>query len=71
MSEEQIVRHIHETKDNRPDSIDFASSVKEGPGLKIYFNAAAPQEETERLISSAFAARSFAIRKHAEKEAAP
>lgn len=61
MSEEQIVRHIHENKENRPDSITIGTPSKGGE-LKVYYNAAAPVEEINCLIETAFAARAYAAK---------
>jgi xanthine/CO dehydrogenase XdhC/CoxF family maturation factor len=36
MSEEQVVRHIHENKENRPDSIEIGTP-KSGV-IKVYVN---------------------------------
>ena len=58
MTEEQIVRNIHENKENRPDSITIGTPSKGGE-VKIYFNAARP-EEINSLIDAAFAARKYA-----------
>jgi hypothetical protein len=59
MSEEQIVRHIHENKEARPDSIEIGSPSKGGV-IKVYFNASMPKEEIQKLIDAAFDARAYA-----------
>ena len=61
MTEEQIVRHIHENKENRPDSLTVGTPSKGGE-IKVYFNAARP-EETNALIDAALAARAYAASK--------
>jgi len=61
MSEEQVVRHIHENKENRPDSITIGTPSKGGE-VKVYFNAARP-EEINALIDAAFTARAYAATK--------
>lgn len=58
MSEEQITRHIND----RPDSIEIGTPAK-GGAVKIYFNAKAPEAETNALIDAAFAARTYAASK--------
>jgi hypothetical protein len=58
MTEEQIVRHIHENQDNRPDSITIGTPSKGGE-VKVYFNAKRP-EEIGTLIDAAFTARKYA-----------
>lgn len=65
--EEQIHRHIHENKENRPDSIEIGTPSK-GGAVKIAFNAADPAEKTAGLIDSAFAARAYAKKCHALQE---
>jgi hypothetical protein len=59
MTEEQIIRNIHENKDARPDSITIGTPSKGGE-LKIYFNATMPAEEIAKLIDAGFAARKYA-----------
>ena len=56
---EETVRHIHEN--NRPDSLTMGAPSKGGE-VKIYFNAARP-EEINSLIDTAFAARAYAASK--------
>ena len=58
---EDTVRHIHENKENRPDSITIGTPSKGGE-VKIYFNAAKP-EEINALIDAAMVARSYALMK--------
>ncbi len=60
--EEQIVRHIHENKDSRPDSIEIGSASKGGV-IKVYFNADDPGRATE-LVNHAFVIRSYANSKY-------
>jgi hypothetical protein len=55
---EEIVRHIHENKDERKDSVTIGTPSKGGE-VKIYFSAARP-EEINALIDNAFAARKYA-----------
>lgn len=57
MAEEQIVRHIHENKDSRPDSIEIGSPSK-GGAIKIYFNADDPTRACE-LIDNAMVIRGY------------
>jgi hypothetical protein len=59
--EEQIVRHIQENKDARPDSIEIGTPSKQGV-LKIYFNANDPGKACE-LIDHAMVVRSYALSK--------
>ncbi len=59
--DEQIVRHIHETKDARPDSIEIGSASK-GGALKVYFNANDPAKACE-LVDHAIVVRSYALSK--------
>jgi hypothetical protein len=56
--EEQIVRHIHENKDSRPDSIEIGSPSKGGT-IKVYFNADNPDRACE-LIDHAIVVRVYA-----------
>ena len=67
--EEQVIRHIHENKENRPDSLEIGTPGK-GGAIKITFNAADPAEKTAQLIDSAFAARKYAKKLHALQEVA-
>jgi hypothetical protein len=60
--EEQIVRHIHENKDSRPDSIEIGSASKGGV-IKIYFNADDPARASE-LVDNAFVIRGYANSKY-------
>ena len=55
---EEIVRHIHETKDSRPDSLCIGTPSKGGE-IKIYFNADDPARATE-LVDNAFVIRGYA-----------
>jgi len=61
-AEEQIVRHIHEDKDARPDSITIGTPSKGGE-VKIYFNSDNPERATE-LVDNAFVIRSYANSKY-------
>jgi len=58
MTEEQIVRHIHEDKDRRPDSIEIGTPSKGGV-VKIYFNADDPGRACE-LVDNAMIVRNYA-----------
>jgi hypothetical protein len=58
MVEEQIIRNIHENKENRPDSLEMGTPSKGGV-VKIYFNASHDRKETELLIDNALAARTY------------
>ena len=64
MTEEQIHRHVND----RPDSITIGTPSKGGE-VKIYFNAKAPDTETNALIDAALAARKYAQGKAVEQEA--
>ena len=59
MAEEQVIRHIHENKESRPDSIEIGTAGKGGV-VKVYFNANAPWEEIQALINTAVRARFYA-----------
>jgi hypothetical protein len=59
MTEEQIVRHIHETKDARPDSITLGTPSKGGE-VKVYFNAASDAKAIQALVDSALQTRKYA-----------
>lgn len=59
MPEDQTIRHIHENKDSRPDSITIGTPSKGGE-VKIYFNATMPEQEINALIDAAFKARAYA-----------
>lgn len=60
MSEEQIVRHIHENKESRPDSIEIGTAGKGGV-LKVYLNLQTMSEQEIRaLIDKGLAARTYA-----------
>jgi hypothetical protein len=53
---ERLEREVEELKEkldvnDRPDSIEVAASVKEGPGFKVYGNAHRP-EEFRQLIDN-------------------
>jgi hypothetical protein len=56
---EEIVRHVHENKDARPDSITIGTPSKGGE-VKVYFNANASEAEIRALIDKAMAARAYA-----------
>ncbi|MFA5379952.1 MAG: hypothetical protein WC455_29600 [Dehalococcoidia bacterium] len=58
-AEEQIVRHIHETKDARPDSITIGTPSKGGE-VKVYFNAASDEATRHALVDSALETRKYA-----------
>lgn len=58
---EDIVHHIHENKDARPDSIEIGSASKGGV-LKVYFNANDPEKACE-LVDHAMVVRSYALSK--------
>jgi hypothetical protein len=58
-AEEQITRHIHETKDARPDSITIGTPSKGGE-VKVYFNATSDAQEIKNLIDQAMQARKYA-----------
>lgn len=62
MTEEQVVHHIHETKDNRPDSIEIGSASKGGV-LKIYFNAD-NLDKARELVDHAFVIKGYATSKY-------
>ena len=68
--EEQIIRNIHENKENRPDSIEIGTPGK-GGAVKIAFNAAHPAAETATLIDNAFEARAYAKKLLALQEVTP
>lgn len=53
MAEEQII--VHRNEDQRKDSIEIGTAGK-GGALKVYFDAAAPAEQTRALIDNAKAA---------------
>ena len=65
MPEEQVVRHIHENKENRPDSITIGTPSKGGE-VKVYFNAASDTKEITYLIDMAFQARTYAASKQVQ-----
>jgi glutamate/tyrosine decarboxylase-like PLP-dependent enzyme len=57
---EEIVRHVHENKDARPDSIEIGSASKGGV-LKVYVNLATMSEpEIRALINKGLSARQYA-----------
>lgn len=59
MTEEQIVRHIHENKEARPDSLECGTAGKGGV-VKIYVNFATMEEpEIRALINKALSARTY------------
>lgn len=49
MTEEQVIRHVHENKDARPDSIEFGTPSKSGV-LKIYVNLLTMDDKEIRSI---------------------
>lgn len=59
---EDTIRHIHENKENRPDSITIGTPSKGGE-IKVYFNATSKPEEINALIDAAMTARSYALMK--------
>ena len=60
MTDEQIVRHIHETKDARPDSIEIGTPSKGGV-LKVYVNLQTMSDpEIRELINKGLRARQYA-----------
>jgi len=59
---EDTVRHIHENKENRPDSIEIGTPSK-GGAVKVYFNASESAEKINALIDAALAARAYAASK--------
>jgi hypothetical protein len=67
---EEIIRHIHENKESRPDSIEIGSPSKGGV-LKVYFNATSPAEDIQTIINRAITAREYARMKVAETEGKP
>jgi glutamate/tyrosine decarboxylase-like PLP-dependent enzyme len=59
MTEDQTVRHIHENKDSRPDSIEIGTAGKGGV-LKVYVNLATMTEpEIRALINKGLSARTY------------
>jgi hypothetical protein len=68
--EEQIIRNIHENKENRPDSLEIGTPGK-GGAVKITFNASHSAAETATLIDNAFEARAYAKKLHALQEVTP
>ena len=59
---EVVTKHVND----RPDSIEIGTPAK-GGAVKIYFNAKAPEEETNALIDAAFKARDRANLRQAER----
>lgn len=60
MDPEQITRHIHETKDARPDSIEIGTPSKGGV-LKVYVNLQTMSDpEIRELINKGLRARQYA-----------
>jgi hypothetical protein len=58
--EEQIIRHIHENKESRPDSITLGTPSKGGE-VKVYFNAAnQTEEQIKTMIDLAYRVRAYA-----------
>ena len=49
--EEQIIRNIHENKENRPDSLEIGTPGK-GGAVKITFNASHSAAETATRFRS-------------------
>lgn len=63
---EDTVRHIHENKESRPDSITIGTPSKGGE-VKVYFNAYNQTEEQIKvLIDTAFNARAYAASKQVQ-----
>lgn len=57
---EEIVRHVHENKDSRPDSIEIGTPSKGGV-LKVYFNLATQTDaEVREIINRGLRARVYA-----------
>ena len=57
---EEIVRHVHESKDNRPDSIEIGTPSKGGV-LKVYVNLATMTDaEVREIINRGLRARIYA-----------
>jgi hypothetical protein len=60
---EDTVRHIHENKESRPDSLEIGSASKGGV-VKVYFNAYnQTEDQIKALIDMAFVARAYAASK--------
>lgn len=60
MPEEQVIRHLHENKDSRPDSIEIGTAGKGGV-LKVYVNLQTMSEpEIRALINKGLSARTYA-----------
>ncbi len=63
---EDTVRHIHENKESRPDSITIGTPSKGGE-VKVYFNAYnQTEDEIKGLVDMAFAARAYAASKQVQ-----
>jgi hypothetical protein len=62
---EEIIRHIHENKESRPDSITIGTPSKGGE-VKVYFNATMEAQEIKNLIDQAFQARAYAASKQVQ-----
>ena len=59
MIEEQVIRHIHENKDSRPDSIEIGTP-KSGV-IKVYYNAVTMSDaDIRQLINKAQTALTYA-----------
>jgi hypothetical protein len=58
---EQVIRHVYDGQESRPDSISFGESTKI-PGVKIYVDLKKPEECVE-IIDNAFVAYSYALSK--------
>jgi len=60
MTDEQITRHIYETKDARPDSIEIGTPSKGGV-LKVYVNLQTMSDaEVREIINKGLRARQYA-----------
>jgi glutamate/tyrosine decarboxylase-like PLP-dependent enzyme len=60
VTEEQTIRHIHETKDARPDSIEIGTPSKGGV-LKVYVNLQTMSDaEVREIINKGLRARQYA-----------
>lgn len=67
MNTESIVRHVHETPDERKDSLTLGTPSKGGE-VHVYFDLRKP-EEARRLIDAGMVLRSYAASKmNAENE---
>lgn len=60
MSEDQVIRHVHENKESRPDSIEIGSASKGGV-LKVYINLMTMTDaEVREIINKGLRARVYA-----------